>query len=116
MHLLQQKIQLLAQFARAIQQFCELLQVAAQAVQFFTDVAALRKQRRLLRQTPLINGRSAEQLLEARCEAPGKSRTQRSRQPAHLLDLPPDARQPLARSEEHTSELQSRRDIVCRLL
>src|SRR5204863_6269295 len=26
------------------------------------------------------------------------------------------ARHPLARSEEHTSELQSRRDLVCRLL
>src|SRR5690349_23159579 len=28
----------------------------------------------------------------------------------------PAARTPLTRSEEHTSELQSRRDLVCRLL
>src|SRR5690349_23712007 len=32
------------------------------------------------------------------------------------LPLPGDAAQLLVRSEEHTSELQSRRDAVCRLL
>src|SRR5690349_22397757 len=32
-----------------------------------------------------------------------------------LLDAPREGR-PKARSEEHTSELQSRRDLVCRLL
>src|SRR5216683_5708391 len=30
--------------------------------------------------------------------------------------MPPDARHWLGRSEEHTSELQSRSDLVCRLL
>src|SRR5690349_24069073 len=33
-------------------------------------------------------------------------------QPLRLLDAPED----VERSEEHTSELQSRRDLVCRLL
>src|SRR5690349_22381058 len=44
----------------------------------------------------------------------------RSRHPARAAralsaDVPGDAR-PGTRSEEHTSELQSRRDLVCRLL
>src|SRR5690349_23967746 len=34
---------------------------------------------------------------------------------AHVLAFAGNARRP-ARSEEHTSELQSRRDLVCRLL
>src|SRR5258708_32650914 len=51
MHLLQQKIQFLAEFASTVEQLCELLQVAAQAIEFFADVAALRKQRSFLRQT-----------------------------------------------------------------
>src|SRR6266446_7007557 len=37
MHLLQKKIQLLPLLARTVQQLGELLQVATQAVQFFTD-------------------------------------------------------------------------------
>src|SRR6266403_478761 len=36
--------------------------------------------------------------------------------PAALPPLPPGDAGPQARSEEHTSELQSRRDLVCRLL
>src|SRR6266404_3753784 len=55
MHFLQQKIQLLAQFARAIQQFSKLQQVAAQAVEFFADVAAFRQDRSLLRDACRIN-------------------------------------------------------------
>src|SRR6266576_5462698 len=40
-----------------------------------------------------------------------------SRQPGRRLRTQPRRRrQPTNRSEEHTSELQSRRDIVCRLL
>src|SRR5438034_1807534 len=40
-----------------------------------------------------------------------------SRQAAHTaLGLPEKATNPLARSEEHTSELQSHSDLVCRLL
>src|SRR6267378_1314617 len=33
-----------------------------------------------------------------------------------VTDLPPKDRDVAMRSEEHTSELQSRRDLVCRLL
>src|SRR5579862_8970250 len=43
MHFLQQEIEFLTKLAGAIQQLAELLQVAAQAVQFFADVAALRQ-------------------------------------------------------------------------
>src|SRR5207247_9624913 len=46
---------------------------------------------------------------------PANSRRKRSRQPSRWGDLAPNA-QRLARSEEHTSELQSRVDLVCRLL
>src|SRR6266496_6455123 len=40
----------------------------------------------------------------------------RSRQAGHVLGLSPAEQRTDARSEEHTSELQSRRDLVCRLL
>src|SRR5215469_5907845 len=36
--------------------------------------------------------------------------------PQRLLDERSDRHKPVPRSEEHTSELQSRRDLVCRLL
>src|SRR5690606_41125732 len=36
--------------------------------------------------------------------------------PARLIPSPPDGPSPLRRSEEHTSELQSRENLVCRLL
>src|SRR5438874_6429581 len=38
------------------------------------------------------------------------------RRTGKLLRLPGQAREEVFRSEEHTSELQSRRDLVCRLL
>src|SRR5712664_4954049 len=41
---------------------------------------------------------------------PGEPRCQRR------LQSPPARREPSGRSEEHTSELQSRSDLVCRLL
>src|SRR3712207_6901236 len=43
--------------------------------------------------------------------SPGKVRPRVSRD-----DLPQDVRRLIARSEEHTSELQSRQYLVCRLL
>src|SRR6266496_89014 len=53
------------------------------------------------------------------CKAPMRSRLPRPRASirsaiARTPDSPP--RSPKSRSEEHTSELQSRRDLVCRLL
>src|ERR1700760_2037722 len=41
MHFLQEEIELLAEFASAVEQFRELLQVAAKAIQLFADVAPL---------------------------------------------------------------------------
>src|SRR2546430_16788490 len=39
----------------------------------------------------------------------------RAKIPSPRLDVPPDS-SPLGRSEEHTSELQSQSNLVCRLL
>src|SRR5690349_22403261 len=47
-------------------------------------------------------------------EAPGGAPGGGSAVAVHAPRAPPDAQQ--HRSEEHTSELQSRRDLVCRLL
>src|SRR5690349_22413639 len=48
---------------------------------------------------------------------PTRRRTQSSRPtPRHVVCPPGDPRRLPRRSEEHTSELQSRRDLVCRLL
>src|SRR5579859_5087649 len=64
MHLLQQEIQLLAELARAVKQFPKLLQVAAQTVQLFADVAALGKYRRFLREPRRIERRAAQHFLQ----------------------------------------------------
>src|SRR5882672_6664028 len=77
MHFLQKKIELFAEFARPIQQFPELLKVAAQAVQLFADVAALSQNCGFLRDARRINRRAAQQFLQAYVEPPGKSRAQR---------------------------------------
>ena len=69
MHFLQEKIQLLAHLARAVKQFPELLQVAPQPVQFFTDIAAFGKQRRFLRKPRRIDARPAQQFLQFGIEA-----------------------------------------------
>src|SRR5690349_22722648 len=45
------------------------------------------------------------------CSSPARARSARSSSAG-----PNDANEAVRRSEEHTSELQSRRDIVCRLL
>src|SRR5882762_4055487 len=64
MHFLQEKIQLLPHLARAVKQFRELLQVAPQPVQFFTDIAAFRKQSGFLRKPGRIDPRPSEQFLQ----------------------------------------------------
>src|SRR6267142_1775331 len=76
MHFLQKKIELLAEFARAVQQFPKLLQVATQAIQFFADVAALGQDRGFLREARRINRRAAEQIFQTTFQAAGKRWTQ----------------------------------------
>src|SRR5690349_24201693 len=44
------------------------------------------------------------------------NRRQLGRPPIGIPELPGEPERALVRSEEHTSELQSRRDLVCRLL
>src|SRR5229473_2581463 len=83
MHFLQKKIQLLPQLARTVKQFPELLQVTPQAVQFFTDIAAFRKHRRLLREPRRIDPRPAQQLLQLGIETARKRRPQRGCKLAH---------------------------------
>src|SRR5438874_7842789 len=63
------------------------------ALQFHQEVGDLRLHRTIESRKRLIQNQ--ELRLEGQCASDG---------------------QPLARSEEHTSELQSRRDLVCRLL
>src|ERR1700749_2861374 len=48
MHFLEQEIELLAEFAGAVEQLCKLLQMAAQTVELFADVAPLGEQSGLL--------------------------------------------------------------------
>src|SRR5216683_5722109 len=91
MHLLQKKIQLLAELAGAVQQLGELLEVAAQAVQFFTDIAAFRKQRGLLREPRRIDARPAQQFLQLGVETARESRAQSGGKSAHVLDVSADA-------------------------
>src|SRR5438034_7606856 len=45
-----------------------------------------------------------------------RSRSQKATRPAHSVDGPRRTAESKARSEEHTSELQSHSDLVCRLL
>src|SRR5260370_22441978 len=87
MDLLEEKVQLLAQFTRAIEQLRKLLQVTPQAVQFFTDIAAFRKERGLLREARGFDGDSAEQFLQPGFQPPRKGPAQRGREPAHLPHL-----------------------------
>src|SRR5207248_9865948 len=63
------------------------------------------------RSTRPPRGRSAQSPPPA-ARHPSTSRRARSRRPS----APPDGSPPLPRSEEHTSELQSPYDLVCRLL
>src|SRR2546429_5823273 len=53
-------------------------------------------------------GRVPEQIRERGNDLPDPHRA--------VLDLPPEGQHRLIRSEEHTSELQSRLHLVCRLL
>src|SRR5215475_14630145 len=46
MHFLQEKIEFLAELPRPVQQLSKLMQVAAQTVELFTDIASLRQDRR----------------------------------------------------------------------
>src|SRR5260370_17092726 len=85
MHFLQKKIQPLPQLARSVKQFPELLQVAPQPVQFFTDIAAFRKQRCLLRKPGRIDPRPAQQFLQLGIETTRERRTQPPGYPTHLL-------------------------------
>src|SRR5260370_13787062 len=96
MHFLQKKIQLLTQLSGSVQQLGELLQVAPQPVQFFTDIAAFRKQRRLLRKPSRIDSRPAQQLLQLGIETTRERRAQRRGQPPHLFDMITDAREAIA--------------------
>src|SRR5579863_7382175 len=59
MHFLKQEIELLAEFASAIQKFRKLLQVAAQAIELFADVAAFGEESRFLRQTRRLDAAAA---------------------------------------------------------
>src|SRR3979490_1550522 len=96
MHFLQKKIQLLPQLARTVKQFPELLQVAPQAVQFFTDIAAFRKHRRLLREPLRIDARPAQQFLQLGIETTRERWAQRRGEPAHLLNMSADSPQAIA--------------------
>src|SRR5579872_5278052 len=43
MHFLEQEVELFAELTRSVEQFCELLQMAAQTIELFADIAADRK-------------------------------------------------------------------------
>src|SRR5204863_9433449 len=72
--------------------------------------AARRQSLRPARQARRLEARGSEQRVRAARDQPRPSAERRE------LDAAPRCRRPLQRSEEHTSELQSRRDLVCRLL
>ncbi len=91
MHLLQQKIQFLAEFSGAVEKLCKLLQVATQAIEFFADVAALCKQRGFLGQTSRLDACTIQEFFEAGLESPREGRRQRFGQIADLIGLLADA-------------------------
>src|ERR1700724_893820 len=87
MHLLEKKIQFLTQLSGAVQEFRELLHVTPQAVQFFADIAALRKQGGFLRKPSRLDPGAVEEFLEPRLQAPRKSGRQGDRKFAHFFRL-----------------------------
>src|SRR2546430_11627937 len=64
--------------------------------------------------TTLFRSHSAHQVLRRR--APGSARAGREADPRHEPQPDPRRLRALHRSEEHTSELQSQSNLVCRLL
>src|SRR5579862_4705448 len=96
MHFLEQEIELLAEFAGAIEQLRKLLQVAPQAVEFFADVTSLREQRGFLRQTRRLDTAAAQQFLQPILQPPRKGRRQTNREFAYLFSLLADFREPRA--------------------
>src|SRR5690349_22821478 len=80
---------------------------------FFNDTATTEIYTLSLHDALPISGRRAT----ARCSpAPGSSRPTSIRRRSARTSRPRWASSATPRSEEHTSELQSRRDLVCRLL
>src|SRR5258708_17891089 len=103
MHFLQKKIQLLPQLARTVKQFPELLQVTPQAVQFFTDIAAFRKHRLLLREPCRIVPYPAQQFLQLGIETTRERRAQPPRHLAHLLITAAYTPQPTPQLTRHAA-------------
>src|SRR5450631_2835909 len=60
MHFLEQEIELLAEFACAVEKFCKLLEMTSQPVELFADVAAFSEQSGLLSQPGGLNAAAIE--------------------------------------------------------
>src|SRR5206468_5953624 len=67
---------------------------------------------RIVHQVPAVEQRNRQQVQHAKADADEREESE-IRDPAHLRRLAGEIGD---RSEEHTSELQSRSDLVCRLL
>src|SRR5438067_4882629 len=73
--------------------------------------------RRLPSSTPFPTRRSSDlRTSSSRTVPSGCCPAASSSSSNRMTDSPADSRRPVPRSEEHTSELQSRFDLVCRLL
>src|SRR5579863_5241227 len=87
MHFLKQEVELLAEFAGAIEEFRKLLQMAPQAVELFTNVAALREQRSFLRQARRFDPAAAQQFFQPILQSPSERRRQTDREFPHFVGL-----------------------------
>src|SRR5262249_49685821 len=93
---LQQKVEFFPEFASTVEQLVELLQVAAQTVELFADVAAFGQHGGFLRNTGWVDGGAAQQILEPRFQAPRECRPQLNHQTTHNFSLFRDVRQAAA--------------------
>jgi hypothetical protein len=87
MHFLKQKVELLPHLAGTVQEFRELKEMAAKAIQLFTDIATFGKQSGFLGKACGIDGDAAKQFLEARFETAREDGTKGSGEIADFFSL-----------------------------
>src|SRR5476651_35300 len=96
MHFLKEEIEFLASFARTVEQFAELLEMAAEPVQLLADVAAFGQKGRFLRKARRLDAGAAEQFLQAILQAARKRWCQRGGEFTDPFGLLADAREAAA--------------------
>src|SRR5580704_6378178 len=94
MHFLEQEIEFFPELARSVEQFCELLQMAAQTIELFADIAALGQQRCFLRKARRLDAAAAQQFFQPILQSPCERRCQTDRKFTNLFSLLTDFRQP----------------------